>query len=277
MNLLAPQGDRALDGADGQGPASPSMRRTPRIVIGLLALAIVLAAGGCGQSPETVAPDHSMSLSTTTEDTASTTEETASPFVPEESFRGEVRARDGSTFDLEVEAGALTKDRDEIPAEFSDLATTCELDPQRDAVVPIRLNVTSTNDEGFDQDISTGIVVSGFHTLDAGDISWEVAESFSDGPECSESQGIGRLEARVSFKGVGAGEDRSHELLLVIHDYFSPGSPEGREGDLADVRIGFPITGGVLTCFDAPGGATDLFRLDGSKPEPSSSAPEPCS
>jgi hypothetical protein len=194
--------------------------------------------------------------------------EGAVPLDPERVFTGEVEVNDGSTWDLRIEVGSLgaASDPESAPDAFQQLTSACEIDPQRDAVMPIRIRTVSTNAEGFDQEISTGLA---FQQLpggyDEGDLYFEVASEFSDGAQCTISQSPSRLEERVEFSDASPGEQRRHDMLLILHNYYTPAEPGGRADDISGIIAGTPVViGAALTCFDGPNGIDGNFMLDGS-------------
>jgi hypothetical protein len=226
-----------------------------------------MAIAGCG-GESTDRPSPSPTSETAANPSSDSAEPEPAAFTPERTFDGEVEVSDGSTWDLRIEVGALAAagEAEAAPAEFAELATACEVDSQRDALVPIRLSATSTNATGYDQDISTGVVFSDLPGgIDRGDVLFEIASSFDDGPQCDSGTSTARLEERVEFSGVAPDEERTHEMLLVIHDYYSPAAPEGRAGEIADARVSTPVVVNAhLTCFGGSGGADGSFMLNGT-------------
>ncbi len=124
----------------------------------------------------------------------------------------------------------------------------------------------------FSQDIETGLRFSGFDALEKGSLYLEVASQFSSGPDCDDPSSLSFTDSDVVFRGVKPREKRTHDMLVVIHNYYSPSDPEGQ--GLSGLKAATtPKVNARLTCFGGPGAGTGSFMLDGTDVDDSSSVP----
>jgi len=176
--------------------------------------------------------------------------------VPRRTYNAQAKRDDGSTYTLKAEVGDLTPASKTLPAEFSGMTTQCGVDPQRDLFVPIRLRATSTNAGNFDQTIPTGYTMRGF----SGDLTADIASDET----CAAAPSYALASKSVQFEEVTPGESRTLDTLVVLHNYYSPSSPEGRRSELSEIYVAVDQTLAEFTCFDGPnikGGR--FFKLDG--------------
>jgi hypothetical protein len=187
----------------------------------------------------------------------------APKFEPTRTYRWSVESADGSTGEVRFQLGDVEGVSDELPAGFADLTSACELDEQRDVVVPLKATFENTT-AGFDMSPSVN-----WRVEEAGDnvgaIGLEAASVFSDGPSC-DALNSGSIDdgAGVSFDAIAPDATADHDWLLVVHDYLSPTNPSG-EAEALDSYFAV-VTGQVenssfeTTCFEAP---ADLYAFTG--------------
>lgn len=247
-------------------------RRHARASVLLVVLAAAL--GGCGEDDS----DGASAPSAETVAAPSTTPaQTAAPEAPtfavNRRYEWEVRGESGATAKVKLDFGHLVPASETLPSEFESFKSACTIDPQRDAVIPIRLGVENTTSD-FDLTPAIDLAVNKVGGR-GGDYSLnlEAATSFTEGPSCdaltagSTSDGTG-----VKFEPVTPNNRDGQNWLLVVHDYRSPEYPDGDDTLLQDwfgfLRVRDSSSSMRSTCFTAPpnryvfvGGATTFAAV----------------
>lgn len=211
--------------------------RTLKIAIPALACAVALASCGSGEgsSPTTVAEPPPEPAESSEASDYSPPVFTATFWVTEDLEQG-----DGSTARQRFGLTELSPaDRFDAPNGYESLAGACEVNPKRDALIPGVLIAEDTT-RRFPIDLETGIVIERpFHESYAElgpDTS--IAQAFSSGASCEPGGELEDTSGEVDFH-LSDGETRRHRFLIVVHNYYSPGHPNGDEENLRFLRIGF--------------------------------------
>lgn len=162
----------------------------------------------------------------------------------------------GATAAVTVELGRISKGRPEaIPADFSRLATVCTLDPDADAVVPMRMTIRNTSD------VTLNTVVDGWidNPGSAPNMSIDAATTFAAGDECQAHSGNTNYKWRQN--DVAPSKTVVHDWLVVVHNYYPSDYPDGHKvplsKGLASFRLSTASSDGELpmdqtTCYDGP-------------------------
>lgn len=188
-----------------------------------------------------------------------------SQFAAERVYRWEAASSTtGSTSSLVAEFGDVLRVDSDVPADFTPALDACQLDTERDAVLPLRLRATNTSD-GFTFDLNIGFKVDRGDYKYESDLPLEAAVLFDSGPSCAADSGeIGSNLLSVEFARATTGVERTIDALLVIRNYYSPASPGGKEDVLSAFTGIFSLSDGEgrpqATCFSAP---SDNFRVQG--------------
>lgn len=198
-----------------------------------------------------------------------TVDQTSGSFSPTFWIESDAELPDGSSARERMELGDLVAASDfEASGGFAGLSEACEVDAQRDALLPGKLVVENTT-KRFPIEITSGIVV-GTRPTAAGENPYpekpvtDIAQNFETDPSCEPYAGAAPVEFELS-----SGETGRQNFLIVVHDYYSPAHPGGRKSDLGDLRTGinFPIplaTDWERTCVSASAPLDgELTRLDG--------------
>ncbi len=69
---------------------------------------------------------------------------------------------------------------------------------------------------------------------DADDLTIEVGSDFSDGAECKGEQ-YRRVTSGVDFGEMAEDESKSHDFVVVVHDFYLPSSPDGNEAAVGEL------------------------------------------
>jgi hypothetical protein len=133
----------------------------------------------------------------------------------------------------------------------------CGVDPDTDVVIPVTLRATATT-KGYATNISASFILnSGGRTYDGngidpfqGDDRVDIEQDFTAGGECTSVSstniwGYGQPDA-ISVKWedpIEEGASVSHELFVIVHDYYLPVHPKGDKALLDYIAI-LPIFGG---------------------------------
>jgi hypothetical protein len=243
------------------------MKKRMKVAGLLFLLSVVLLGCGGTSSTADVSPD------TTYEDTYSETPaQAAVPFSANFWVKTEAKQSDGSSARAQLELGDLVAAGDFIaPEGFAGLTNTCDLDFQRDALIPGELTVENTTN-GFPIAITSGIMIAkpfspeeGFYSLGP---ETSVAQSFSSSQSCEPANELD-MRATVDFE-LSDGETGRHKFLIVVHEYYSPEYPQGDIESLGYLRGGiyFPAMSSDFdqTCVSASVPVDGIFvRLDGKR------------
>jgi len=127
----------------------------------------------------------------------------------------------------------------------------CSIDPQTDVVIPVTWTATATT-AGYDTDIQMSALIyrSGVDYTGAGIAPFDgdsrigIEQYFSSGPKCTTESstniwGYGHSDGfGVSFNDpVPTGSSVSHSLTIVIHNYYTPATPDGDTALLSWISI----------------------------------------
>lgn len=240
------------------------IRLSGRLVFSGLGLLLAVVLAGCGgnyTNSQTPAPSEPAY-----EDTYSEPYEETAEFEDNFWIAATTESGDGSTADLKLRVGDLVAAEDYVaPEGFAGLESACEVDDERDALIPGELVVTNTTDR-FPIEIDTGVMVAkpfdneGTLAFGSKGLNVSVAQRFSDHDGCEFEEAD--LLAEVNFE-LSEDEIGSHEFIVIVHDYYSPEQPDGDEANLGYLRIAIDdrssiITGWEQTCVSAS------LPLDGS-------------
>lgn len=208
------------------------------LILGLVAWALA----GCGSSGSQASVEPPVRVPEPTE-----VVETTGTFEAERTYTGDIDNPDGSTGGVVMEVGKRYDPGDSaFPSEFASAASTCTVDSERDVLIPVRITVTSST-ERFASEFKSGVVVLGIPGLpDAGDPTIEIGSDFTDGAEC-EGEQYRRVTSGVDFGEMAEDESKTHDFVVVVHDFYSPNSPDGNESaiselDLAPVSNSQPVS-----------------------------------
>lgn len=236
-----------------------SQSRSAQLLVTLLAVA-TLGFGMAGCGGETSAPaaapaaDESVAPGAASTDGVEGTE-SAVDFVPEHTFNAQLAVDEGQDVDLTIEVGDKFELDEQLPTDFMDLQTACDVDSQTDVLVPVRITVENPNDR-FDASVSPMLKVAD----PSQHINLQLAEGFDDGPSCADSM---PSHAQLT---VSPGGSMTHDSLVVIGRYFTPANPEGNQ-DLFEELVatvgGRPLIQN-LNCMSGPGSAGGYFSLAGA-------------
>ena len=180
--------------------------------------------------------------------------EAATTFMPKYTYNAHARTQDGTSAELRVELGAVSRPAEAgRPTGFPDPGV-CSVDPQRDAVIPGRIGAANTT-SGF-----TASVPVGFNIKTSGGIGVESSSDYSTGPACEAPQDQFDDIVDIAFSDVPPNETRTHAFFLVLHGYYSPSQPDGDTAWLARVVADFDVRstgapGWQVTCVEDPGEA----------------------
>lgn len=245
------------------------MEREGRLwALGSLALVSILFLTACGASQSSSAPAPAEDTATTIPSPAPT----ATP-PPKETFPytevWHFANQSDYTYEMTIalgdptripESGILSHPRD---SDFT-VDSACTVDPKLDVVIPAFWSAKATT-VGFDTPIGMRALFAGGG---AGTLNGEytgrgvtpsendgrilVAQSFSDGPKCSQfssenNWGYGGYGGFSVQWGDPVPEEsvRTSELFIVIKNYFSPATPQG-DRQLLDWIVLRPFPGGDL-------------------------------
>lgn len=216
-----------------------------RVTLSALLIA-ALALGACGSSEE--ADDRpavtTSAASTSTAATAPTSTDTTrsgGEFTPshtltwgaenDESDQDDPSILDGITMTVTAEIAPLTRS-DEVPADFTGLLDACPVDPEADAVVPLRLTTLNTSDG----DVTAGLtLISSGGSFHYDKLPSDIAAYSGGGgaPLCTaniaapDQQGATPpVEFDIGLLGSQASDQR--DVLLIAHDYYDPEHPDGQ-------------------------------------------------
>lgn len=193
--------------------------------------------------------------------TATAAAEPSGAFKPEATFVQEEESQEGATTRLTLEVGP-------VPTSAGSDVTlvACEFDSQRDVVVPARVTVKNMT-QGFS--VSPSVALR-FQLPDSA--SSELMPLVDSKPTgCSAGDGFGgtgHAPNLGSFSELASDEERSADFALVLKDYFTPATPDGRRADLDLFRfslVDFGSEGGKTRCLSGPGvGSGSFFSITGS-------------
>lgn len=223
--------------------------------------ALALSATGCGAAEEAATTTSEAVIEAPAAVASTSTSNAPKRFSPGRRYQWGLENQDGLTADLRVEFGARIPAGDgatELPVEFAAQEAACSADPQRDALLPIRLRVTNTTD-GFSINPAIEVRHDGRET---GTIL--IGTNYSDGASCSEWE----IYEHLQWDGVAPGDERTVDWLLVLKDFYLPESPSGDlavfgehrahlqvlEGEFADQDTFEPtcISGSVQSAWTGP-------------------------
>jgi hypothetical protein len=195
-------------------------------------------------------------LSQVLTDNPSSSSATAASFQPTRTYEWEVEGDSGATARLKLELAEPFLGSEPLPSGFEGLDSACTVDAQRDAVIPIRLEVENTTDS-FDLAAAVDLRVRQVKDEVSAPLGFDAASSFSDGPSC-DALSSGSIDdgTGVKFESVSPGGSDDHNWLVVVHNYYSPAQPDGANFDLGNwfaVLSARDSTSSLLTtCFRAP-------------------------
>jgi hypothetical protein len=172
-------------------------------------------------------------------------------FAPSRTYIAKATADDESTYDVQFGLGDLVKASEDLPDDFLPLKDGCELDPQRDALLPVRLKETSTNSSGFKQSIRGGIIIRFPADADADGVYVVISSRYSE-VQCNAPQNGTNITETVVFDDVAPDEERTHDMLLVIKNFYSPASPDGKTDVLDELFLQL-LTTDTIKDFTGPG------------------------
>jgi hypothetical protein len=179
----------------------------------------------------------------------------ADPLADARVYTGRTRLLDDTKTEFKIEVGKLVRAQDGLMGEFAELPAVCEADPQRAALIPVRLSVTNNTVE-FASRIATGLILSlAPYSYDATGIRTQIAASFSDGPRCND--GNGNLVSNVEFSDVDTGDTRTQDYVVVMHNYYSPKNPDGTPDVIAKTVAALLKGDAIVECFAGPGADED--------------------
>lgn len=235
--------------------------------IGLLAIGLILAGCGNTHSNTTTSSPSFKPLTPREAETLGGESEESAAFTANFWVTSELEQGDGSTSRQRFGLGDLSPaDRFAAPNGYESLAGACEVDGKRDALIPGVLIVEDTT-ERFPIELNTGMVIewpfqAGYSKLGP---EADIAQAFSSGSSCAPFGGV-ETKAEVTFN-LTDGETGRHKFLIVVHNYYSPGHPQGDTESLGFLRVGFfpaTYTGWEPICISASAPLEDGFvRPDG--------------
>lgn len=227
-----------------------------KFLVTLLAVSTLgFGLAGCGgdESAPASAPPTIESSDSGTEGTEGT--ESTVEFAPENTYKAQLAVDEGQDVDLTIEVGDKFELDEQLPTDFMELQTACEVDSQTDVLVPVRITVENSNDR-FDASVSPMLKV----TDPSQHINLQLAEGFDDGPSCADSM---PSNAQLT---VSPGGSMTHDSVVVIGRYFTPANPDGNQDlfeDLVATVGGRPVILN-LNCMSGPGSAGGYFSLAGA-------------
>jgi hypothetical protein len=250
------------------------MPKNNRLVLIGRVMAVVLIVGllaGCGSSSKEESSTRSTGFTPLTQQDAEEIKdesaESAESFTADFWVTSNLEQGDGSTAQQRFGLGELSPaDRFAAPNGFSALTNACEVDSRRDALIPGVLIVKDTT-ERFPIELNTGVIIE--RPFQAGYTSvgpeTDIAQAFSSGPSCAPFNDPS-TNAEVTFN-LTEEETGRHKFLIVVHNYYSPGHPQGDTESLGYLRVGFfpaIYTGWEPLCISASAPLEDGFvRPDG--------------
>ncbi len=177
----------------------------------------------------------------------------------------------------------------QIPDSDASAGQICDLEPGRDAVVPVEARLTNRS-----QEFSVGVAMKlGFGgRADPGAPSVEIAQMFSDDTECDAgTYGWDGGGWAVQWKEpAGPGQSVSSSAYLVLNDYFTPEYPSGNTdwlrtleagvlpatndntGDSFSVQgestlpVGIALAGGSTTPAESPAPTENMYEVIAKAP-----------
>lgn len=217
--------------------AAPTHRRRPTRIVCLATLAGTLATGCASGGGHAVVLTPPSSLDTSA---PTPTAQPTKAFEANTTYQINAEAADGSTAHYQLSFGDLAKvDGYTPPSDFQNAPTACFADPQRDAIVPVRLTAMSTT-SGFSIDMPFGFErVYGFTVVSdppAYRISVSSDAVFSDGPNCRDNAQYKSVFG-VQYNAASTNQTYTTDFYLVLHDFYSPSTPNGDYQALAGVAF----------------------------------------
>ncbi len=221
---------------------------------------LTLAACGGGEGKQAV-PD-------TTPTTAATTSTTRPTFIAAARWDFRLTGRGGNNAAGSVELGKLARFDEPavLPSGRTASTITCNHDPSRDLLVPVRVQLTNTT-SGFSQ--SLGLTVSVLDAQEGGPLGSSVqldADVVFDRPTCRRANPANQSTTNqgdgVGFTKPGVPPNGTTELefFLILHGLRSPAQPMG---DLRRVAfLGLWLEGNP-----APDNPQNVTSLDGPEPK----------
>jgi hypothetical protein len=225
---------------------------TPRLSVVMLSLLVVGLFAGCGSGSD---PAPTTAAEPAPEAVESEPASYAPQFKPHVWIESRERESDGSTARQRLEIGHLVPAEDfTAPDGFAGLEYACDVNQQRDALIPARLTAQNTTANfplpeflsalRFINPVNTETIAGGVRK----GLETSVAQSFSEGETSCEA--AEEMELSPVHFDLAAGESGHHHLLFIVHNYYSPNYPEGNAEGLAPLRIGiFPYR--ELRCLSA--------------------------
>ncbi len=249
-------------------PSKYELFRSSGIALSLLAC---LAASACGGSNSTTTSSTESAIAAASTATASiptttAVEPDAEESFPERTYFSESTNEDGSTFSTTIEVGRSVKvtESEQLPARFQALTSVCEIEAERDLLMPVAVTVKNTNAGTFSQSVAFMLTTSGFDFDAYGDLFVELAMGFSGGPACKSPGGGGNYSiGSVIFEGIEPQATRTIDAMAIVRNYFSPAFPDGQEHALKNLTLTLNQPGAEMTCFDGPGGRDGKFNFEG--------------
>ena len=177
-------------------------------------------------------------------------------FSPSRFYRWSVRSESNATAEIKLEIGDLITPGEPLPASFEGARGACDVNDQRDALIPMRMSVENTT-SGFDLAARVTLRLQQAGPPVERGAGLEAATSFSSGPAC-EALTTGSINdgAGVRFDAIVPSATRSQDWLLVVHGFRSPAYPEGDDDALKQwfgVLTAHDGTSTMRTqCFEAP-------------------------
>lgn len=196
------------------------------------ASAVVATASACGSS-------ESASTAAPVADTAPV--ETLAPaaptrFSPSRAYQWGLETDDGLKAALGVAFGTLAPagtDPARLPEEFGGLLANCAVDPERDALLPVQLQVTNTTD-GFSISPTVELRHDG---RGAGTIEG------ASGSSCSQWD----VYEHLGWNSIEPRGERTFNWLLILKDFYLPDMPSGDFTAFGDDRVRLKVLEGDLT------------------------------
>lgn len=192
-------------------------------------LAFSVLASACGGSSQTLSPQDPAQTDSVLDGSSSTSPQTsvaASKDVAK--YTLVAAAGDGSSILLEISFGALRRASEDRAASAS---SACSVDPERDAIVPVRIELSNTTST-FAIDVPAGFrqFLAQFPT---GPIT-RVGLNGSQSASCT-NPGLSDPLINVISRGTAAGGRNTILVSLVLRGVYSPRYPTGDSEALSGI------------------------------------------